>query len=110
MYTFFGVYNVVQLKNNFERRADMAIKYKNGGKYILEWLKKEGYSSYKLRDSGLIGEAALTKIRNDKVVSLDIINTICTLLNCDITDVLVYERDADTVAEIKEKEEKSKKK
>ena len=87
----------------------MAIKYKGGGKYIMEWLKESGYSSYKLRVSGLIGEAAMSKIRNDKMVSLDIINTICTLLNCDITDVLEYERDNKTVAEIKEKEEKTKK-
>ena len=74
----------------------------------MEWLKKSGYSSYKLRVSGLIGEAAMSKIRNDKMVSLDIINTICTLLNCDITDVLEYERDNETVAEIKKKEEKVK--
>ena len=87
----------------------MAIRYKNGGKYILEWLKKCGFSSYKLRTSGLIGEAAISKIRNDKMVSLDIINTICTMLNCDITDILVYERDEGTVAEIKQKEEKAKK-
>lgn len=87
----------------------MAIRYKGGGKCIMEWLKKSGYSSYKLRVSGLIGEAAMSKIRNDKMVSLDIINTICTLLNCDITDVLEYERDNETVAEIKKKEEKAKK-
>lgn len=87
----------------------MAIRYKGGGKYIMDWLKKSGYSSYKLRVSGLIGEAAMSKIRNDKMVSLDIINTICTLLNCDITDVLEYERDNETVAEIKKKEEKVKK-
>ena len=87
----------------------MAIRYKGGGKNLLERLKKCGYSSYKLRTSGLIGEAAITKIRNDKMVSLDIINTICTMLNCDITDVLVYERDEKSIAEIEQKEEKAKK-
>ena len=81
----------------------MSIKYKDGGKQLMERLKDKGYTSYKLRTCGLIGEAAMTKIRNDVMVSLDIINLICTLLDCDLFDVLEYEKDDKTLEIIRTK-------
>lgn len=68
------------------------IKYKIN---ILQALKTEGYTTYKLRKDKLFGEATIQKIRNSELVSWDNINTICKLLNCQLDYILIYERDAE---------------
>lgn len=65
----------------------MAIHYKID---IIARLKKSGYSTYRLRKEKLIGEATLTKIRNDQLVSWENINTICKLAECQPGDILEY--------------------
>lgn len=57
---------------------------------ILEELKENGYSTYKLRKDKLIGEAQIQKIRNGEIASKETINTICKLLNCQPGDILEY--------------------
>lgn len=63
------------------------LKYKIN---ILEALKENGYTSYKIRKEKLIGEAQLTKIRNGDIASKETLNTICKLLTCQPGDILEY--------------------
>ena len=63
------------------------LKYKIN---ILEALKEKGYTSYRIREDKIIGEAQLTKIRNGDIASKETLNTICKLLNCQPGDILEY--------------------
>ena len=60
---------------------------------VMEKLKDAGYTTQQLRKDHGIGESAMTKIRNGDMVSLDILRRICYLLNCDISDILIYQYD-----------------
>lgn len=57
---------------------------------ILEALKAQGYSTYRIRKEKLIGEAQIQKIRTGDIVSKDTLNTICRLLNCQPGDIIEY--------------------
>ena len=63
------------------------LKYKTD---VLESLKEKGYTSYKIRQEKLIGEAQLTKIRKGEIASKETLNTICKLLGCQPGDILEY--------------------
>lgn len=63
------------------------IKYKIN---VLEELKLKGYTTYTLRKERLIGEAMLQKIRSGELPSWKTLDTICNLLNCDISDIVEY--------------------
>lgn len=64
------------------------IKYKID---ILNALRNNGYSSYKLRKNKILGEATLQKYRsNNTVGTFENLNTLCTLLNCQPGDILEY--------------------
>ena len=69
------------------------IKYKFD---IMQALKDKGYTSYKLRQFKILGEATMTKFRNNNTkITLENINTICSLLNCQPGDILEYIPDND---------------
>lgn len=68
----------------------MPIQYKID---ILAALKYRGYSTYRLRQDKLLGEATLTQIRRGEPVSWANISTICRLLNCQPGDILKYEEE-----------------
>ena len=55
---------------------------------ILEALKNAGYNTTKLRKDKLIGENALTAIRNGKPIHWTTIEKICDLLDCQPSDIL----------------------
>ena len=60
------------------------IVYKN----ILEKLKAAGYTTYRLRTEKIISQSVLTRIRNGESLSVDTLNKICTILNCDVSDIM----------------------
>ncbi len=62
------------------------IKYIND---ILKLLKNKGYSSYKLRKDKIMGESKIQNIRNN-AVSVETINQLCGLLDCQPGDILEY--------------------
>jgi putative transcriptional regulator len=66
------------------------LKYKIN---VLEELKKRGLTSYTLRKEKLLGESTIQKLRNGEGVSWDNLETLCKLLECDISDLLVYEKE-----------------
>ena len=57
---------------------------------IIDALKSAGYSSYKIRQEKLLGQATLQKLRQNELVSWENINTICSILNCQPGDILEY--------------------
>lgn len=57
---------------------------------ILEKLKENGYTTYKLRKDKIIGESQIQKIRNGELASKETLNTICKLLHCQPGDILEY--------------------
>lgn len=66
----------------------MAIKYKVD---IVELLKNKGYSSYRIRKEKLLAESTLQKLREGNTsISVEVIGTLCELLNCQPGDIIEY--------------------
>ena len=65
----------------------MAIRYKMD---VLAALKAAGYSSTRIRNEKLIGQATLQQLRQGEIVSWATINTICRLLQCQPGDIVEY--------------------
>lgn len=68
----------------------MSFKYKTN---IIELLKANGYNTTRIRKEKIIGEAMLQKLRNGEMVSWATLDKICTLLNCDISDIIYHTND-----------------
>ena len=68
----------------------MALKYKIN---VLEALKEKGYSSYILRKEKLLSESTVQKLREAEGVAWDNLETLCRLLDCDISDLLEYQKE-----------------
>ena len=65
----------------------MPIRYKTK---ILPALKDGGYNTSRLRKEKILSESTIQALRNDKMVSLDNIARICSMLNCQPGDILEY--------------------
>ena len=65
----------------------MAIVYKID---VLKALKEAGYNTSRLRKEKIMGEATIQKIRENQLASWATIDTICTLLNCEVGDVIEH--------------------
>lgn len=58
-------------------------------------LKNKGYSSTKIREEKLIGQSYLQQIRHGEMVSWKTIDTLCSLLDCQVGDLVEYVKSAD---------------
>lgn len=65
---------------------------------ILAALKAAGYSSTRIRNEKLMGQATLQQLRHGELVSRMNIATICKLLQCQPGDILEYTEETDTEA------------
>ena len=70
----------------------MPIKYKVD---ILDALKQNGYTTYKLRNEKLLGESTIQQLRQNTLVSWANIARICELLNCQPGDILEYKKETE---------------
>lgn len=71
----------------------MALKYKID---IMQALKDKGFSSYRIRKENIFGQKTLQDFRIGTVVlSVDCLDKLCRLLNCQPGDLLEYKPDAD---------------
>nr|WP_243427589.1 helix-turn-helix transcriptional regulator [Flavonifractor plautii] len=62
---------------------------------ILSALKSAGYTTYRIRQEGLLSQSTLQKLRQGVGVSWENIETICRLLQCQPGDIIEYtEREA----------------
>ena len=58
-----------------------------------ETLKKKGFSTYKLINQYKISRSLLDRLKHNKPISTVTINDLCTILDCGVCDILVYEKD-----------------
>ena len=65
----------------------MAIVYKID---VLKALKEAGYNTSRLRKDKIMGEAMIQKIRDNQLVSWATLDTICSLLNCNVGDIVEH--------------------
>lgn len=71
----------------------MSVQYKIN---VLSELKAKGYTTTRLRNEKLIGEATIQRLRHNKSVSFDVLSKLCHLLNCNLEDILEYVEDEST--------------
>ena len=57
---------------------------------VLAELKKKGFSSYKMRQERLMGEATIQQLRKGELVSWENIGRICAMLDYQPGDILEY--------------------
>lgn len=72
------------------------IKYKSD---IIQDLKNHGYSTYKIRKEKIFTESQLQNIREHKLLTQDVLNRLCSLLNCQPGDILEHIPDEPTNAD-----------
>lgn len=65
----------------------MAVEYKIN---VMQALKEAGYSSTRLRNDKIIGEATMQRLRHKQSVSYEVLGKICELLQCQVGDILEY--------------------
>ncbi|MBE6789718.1 MAG: helix-turn-helix transcriptional regulator [Ruminococcaceae bacterium] len=70
----------------------MALQYKID---IMAELKNKGFSSTKIREEKLIGQSYLQQIRHGELVSWKTIDTLCSLLDCQVGDLVEYVKEPD---------------
>lgn len=57
---------------------------------VLKALKDKGYSTYTIRKNKIFTEAQLQNIRENKLLTHDVFNKLCALLQCQPGDILEY--------------------
>jgi len=68
------------------------IKYKRD---IIKMLSDKGITTYLIRKNKIFTESQLTQIRNDKLVTQETLDKLCTLLECQPGFLLEYEPSED---------------
>jgi putative transcriptional regulator len=63
----------------------MPLKYKID---VLSALKEKGYSTYRLRKDKIFGERVIQQLRNREPVSWEVLGRLCSLLGCDIGEII----------------------
>lgn len=60
---------------------------------VLEALKDNGYSTYRIMKEKLIGMNAVQKFRTGEMVSTNVLDTVCRLTNLQPADIIGYKPD-----------------
>lgn len=69
---------------------------------LREILKNKGISSYYLRNkcgTNCLDSKTIQRLMNDQSVSTNTLNSLCDILNCDISDIIKYIPDTDNLKE-----------
>ena len=61
-------------------------------KDILNKLKEAGYTTTRLRREKILSESTLTKLRNNKAVSIDTLDIICELTGLQPSELIEYKK------------------
>lgn len=69
------------------KRNDLMIVY---SKDILELLKNKGFSTYRIKKEKIFNQTQLQQLRENKLVTQDVLNRICAILDCQPGDLLEY--------------------
>lgn len=65
----------------------MPVQYKIN---VLAALKEKGYTTSRIRNEKLIGEATVQRLRHSQSVSYEVLAKLCELLDCQPGDILEY--------------------
>ena len=65
----------------------MPIRYKID---VLAALKSAGYSSTRIRNEKIMGQATLQQLRHGELASWKTIDTLCAILHCQPGDIMEY--------------------
>lgn len=57
---------------------------------VIQALKEKGYNTTKLRKEKLLAESTIQQLREGKLVSWKNVDRLCTLLDCQISDILEH--------------------
>jgi len=63
----------------------MPLKYKID---VLAALKEKGFSTYRLRKDKIFGERVIQQLRDQEPVSWEVLGRLCSLLGCDIGEII----------------------
>ena len=63
---------------------------------ILDKLKEAGYSSYKMRREHLLGEATIQKLRENRMIGIESIDSVCRMLQCQPGDIIEFQDEKKT--------------
>jgi len=59
-------------------------------KNVLQELKDRGFTTYKLRQEKILSESTLQKLRTNKGIAWENLETLCRLLDCQPSDLIEY--------------------
>lgn len=59
---------------------------------ILNALKQAGYTTYVIRRDNIMSESVLTRLRAGSMISMNDLDKLCTLLNCQPADLIEYKQ------------------
>ena len=59
---------------------------------VLKALKEKGYNTTKLRKDKLLAESTIQQLREGKLVSWTNIDRLCTLLDCQVGDIVEHKK------------------
>jgi DNA-binding Xre family transcriptional regulator len=60
---------------------------------LWEVMRKKNISQYKLINDYGISPAQITRLKRNENVKVSIINTLCNILDCDISDIMEFIKD-----------------
>lgn len=60
---------------------------------VLLELKDKGFSSYKIQKENLLSGSTLVKLKGGDMVSIQSLEKICEMLECDIGDIVTLKED-----------------
>lgn len=61
-------------------------------KPFYETLKKKNISTYKLINTYNVSRSLIDRLKHNKPISTVTINDLCTILDCNVEDILIYEK------------------
>lgn len=56
-------------------------------------LQDKGVTSYKLLNDYHLSRGMLDNLKHNRSITMNTLNQLCNLLECDITDIIQYQRD-----------------
>lgn len=69
------------------KRGVAVLKYKIN---VINQLKSKGYTTYRIRKENLLAQSTITKLNNGIIVSNDVVDVLCRLLDCQPGDIIEY--------------------
>jgi len=60
---------------------------------LFETMKRKNISTYKLLNEFGVSRSLLDRLKHDKPITTTTLNDLCRFLDCDITDVIKYEKE-----------------